>query len=96
MAHLLGIADRERESRQGFVRPQPKLRSGGFEPPNNGLWLDFKIRLSFALDHRTVRRSCLPRTRIIDPGIAANYGSRPLRAPEFGVIGKCVMGNRNV
>jgi Transposase IS66 family len=48
-------------------------------------------RLLLSLYHGAVGRSCFPCPRIIDPGVAANYSSRPMRAPEFGVIGKCVM-----
>ncbi len=46
--------------------------------------------LLFTLDHGAVGRSCFPCPRIIDPAVAADYGSRPMRAPDFGVIGKCV------
>ena len=50
-----------------------------------------KIWLLLTRNQRAVGRSCFPRARIIDPGIAADYGSRPMRAPDFGIIGKFVM-----
>ena len=40
-----------------------------------------------ALNHGAVGRSCFPCPRIIDPGVAADYSSRPMRPPESGVIG---------
>src|SRR3954447_25629690 len=43
------------------------------------------------LYQRTVGRSGFPCAGIIDPGIAADNGSRPVFALEFGVVGERVM-----
>jgi hypothetical protein len=47
--------------------------------------------LLLSLNHGAVGRSRFPCPRIIDPGVAAYYGSRSMSASEFSVVGKCVM-----
>jgi hypothetical protein len=48
------------------------------------------------LCHRAVGCSRLPRAGVVDPSVAANYGSRSMRAVERGVICKLIMGDSSV
>src|SRR5947207_15370957 len=48
------------------------------------------------LYQRTVGRSGFPCAGIIDPGVAADNGSRPVFALEFGVVGERVMRHGGV
>ena len=59
------------------------------QPTDHPLKLERELLL--ALNHGAVGRSCFPGPRVIDPSVAADYGPRPMRASEFGVIGKRVM-----
>src|SRR5205823_10083683 len=63
-----------------------QIRAGATDHPHK-----LERELLFALNHGAVGRSCFPGPGIIDPSVAADYGPSPMRAPEFGVIGKRVM-----
>src|SRR5580765_5252810 len=60
--------------------------------PASGLWLSPLL----ALYQRAVGRSRFPCAGIIDPGVAADNGSRPVLALEFGIVGEGVMRHGGV
>src|SRR6478736_10287789 len=55
--------------------------------PASGLWLS----PLYALYQRAVGRSRFPCAGIIEPGVAADNGSRPVLALQFGIVGERVM-----
>ena len=57
-----------------------------------GLWLSPLL----ALYQRAVGRSRFPCAGIIDPGVAADDGSRPVLALQFGIVGERVMRDGGV
>src|SRR5579864_6318519 len=60
--------------------------------PAFGLWLSPLLTLY----QRAVGRSRLPCAGIIEPGVAADNGSRPVLALELGIVGERVMRYRGV
>src|SRR5689334_7213647 len=60
--------------------------------PALGLWLS----PLFSLYQRTVGRSRFPCAGIIDPGVAADNGSRSVLALEFGIVRERVMRHGGV
>src|SRR6202158_4355049 len=69
-----------------YERKRPTSR------PAFGFWLS----PLFALYQRAVGRSRFPCAGIIDPGVAADDGSRPVLALEFGIVGERVMRHGGV
>src|SRR2546423_931149 len=60
--------------------------------PAFGLWLSPLL----ALYQRAVGRSRFPCAGIIDPGVAADNGSRPVLPLEFGIVGERVVRDGGV
>src|SRR5437868_13607183 len=60
--------------------------------PAFGLWLSPLLTLY----QRAVGRSRFPCAGIIDPGVAADDGSRPVLALKFGIVGESVVRHSGV
>src|SRR5205814_549554 len=64
--------------------------------PTSGQPLSLWLSPLLALYQRAMGRSRFPCAGIIDPGVAADYGSRPVLALEFGIVGERVMRDGGV